>query len=98
MKGHVILARIEVNDPQGTRVAGHLNHLNASLMKVEGYRGVSLWRNEHVRSRFLVLFQYADSEAAATGFRTMTSEVPPPSDSLLSPPDVIPIPLTSSRK
>lgn len=67
----IILASVAVHELDVPNMEAYYRKLQPALGRVEGFQGLSLWRNIGDRERHLVLYHYASIEAADTGLSAL---------------------------
>lgn len=63
----LILARVRINELDLPIVTDYYFEVKSQLMRVKGCHGLSVWRDQRDLESFLVLYEYADLEAADRG-------------------------------
>ncbi len=87
----LILARVRLAEFDLPTIADYYFEVGQRLANVEGCHGISVWRDPDNSESFLVIYEYADDDAAARGL-TAIAEVRVKSESKLvefNPADVI---------
>lgn len=68
----IILARLVVHETDVANLHTYYRKLRPALEKVEGFQGLSLWRNYDNGERFLAMYRYRDLACAEVGLQALT--------------------------
>ena len=72
MSDILILARVRIHEFDLPVIADYYFDVNAKLMTVEGFKGLSVWRDVSDAESFLVIYDYASPESADEGLQAVT--------------------------